>query len=95
MKHVLLRRAASEFFGTFFLLAAVVGSGIMAERLAAGNREPVINFRAGGAGSQFFSVRGETHTGCLPATNDDEMWKIDPSPPGCGANRAQRHTRES
>jgi glycerol uptake facilitator-like aquaporin len=31
------RRIAAEFTGTLFLLAAVVGSGIMAERLAAGN----------------------------------------------------------
>ena len=31
------RRAASEGVGTAFLLAAVVGSGIMAERLAGGN----------------------------------------------------------
>src|SRR5215467_10073779 len=30
-------RLASEFLGTAFLLAAVVGSGIMGERLAAGN----------------------------------------------------------
>ncbi len=33
----MVRRAAAEFLGTAFLLAAVVGSGIMAERLAAGN----------------------------------------------------------
>lgn len=33
----MLRRAASEALGTAFLLMAVVGSGIMAERLAAGN----------------------------------------------------------
>jgi glycerol uptake facilitator-like aquaporin len=32
-----LRRFAAEAFGTSFLLAAVVGSGIMAERLAGGN----------------------------------------------------------
>ncbi len=31
------RRLAAEMLGTAFLLAAVVGSGIMAERLAAGN----------------------------------------------------------
>jgi glycerol uptake facilitator-like aquaporin len=31
------RRAVAEFLGTAFLLAAVVGSGIMAERLAGGN----------------------------------------------------------
>ncbi len=33
----LSRRIAAEFLGTLFLLAAVVGSGIMGERLAAGN----------------------------------------------------------
>ncbi|MEM6513269.1 MAG: MIP/aquaporin family protein [Pseudomonadota bacterium] len=33
----LLRRIAAEFFGTLFLLATVVGSGIMAETLADGN----------------------------------------------------------
>jgi glycerol uptake facilitator-like aquaporin len=33
----LARRAAAEFLGTAFLLAAVVGSGIMAAKLAGGN----------------------------------------------------------
>jgi glycerol uptake facilitator-like aquaporin len=33
----LLRRVVAEFMGTLLLLAAVVGSGIMAEKLAAGN----------------------------------------------------------
>jgi glycerol uptake facilitator-like aquaporin len=33
----LAKRAVAEALGTFFLLAAVVGSGIMAERLADGN----------------------------------------------------------
>jgi len=33
----LTKRVAAEALGTFFLLAAVVGSGIMAERLANGN----------------------------------------------------------
>ncbi len=35
--HSLAQRSAAEFFGTFFLVAAVVGSGIMAERLSGGN----------------------------------------------------------
>lgn len=35
--YTLSRRLASEFLGTAFLLAAVVGSGVMAERLAGGN----------------------------------------------------------
>ena len=33
----LARRAVAELVGTSFLLAAVVGSGIMGDRLAAGN----------------------------------------------------------
>jgi glycerol uptake facilitator-like aquaporin len=37
MRPSLPRRVAAEFTGTLFLLAAVVGSGIMGERLAAGN----------------------------------------------------------
>ncbi|HEV7646452.1 MAG TPA: MIP/aquaporin family protein [Pyrinomonadaceae bacterium] len=37
MRPNLLRRAVAEFTGTAFLLAAIIGSGIMGERLAAGN----------------------------------------------------------
>ncbi|HXX43269.1 MAG TPA: MIP/aquaporin family protein [Candidatus Acidoferrales bacterium] len=37
MKSSLTRRAAAEFTGTAFLVAAVIGSGIMAERLSGGN----------------------------------------------------------
>ena len=37
MKQILARRVVAEALGTAFLLAAVVGSGIMAERLAGGN----------------------------------------------------------
>jgi glycerol uptake facilitator-like aquaporin len=37
MKQSIARRVVAEFVGTLFLLAAVVGSGIMGERLAAGN----------------------------------------------------------
>jgi glycerol uptake facilitator-like aquaporin len=37
MKPTLTRRLAAEFTGTLLLLAAVVGSGIMAERLSGGN----------------------------------------------------------
>jgi glycerol uptake facilitator-like aquaporin len=37
MKTHLLRRLVAEFIGTAMLLAAVVGSGIMAERLSGGN----------------------------------------------------------
>jgi glycerol uptake facilitator-like aquaporin len=37
MKPTLTRRIAAEFTGTLLLLSAVVGSGIMAERLSGGN----------------------------------------------------------
>jgi len=37
MKSSLSRRGAAEFLGTGFLVAAVIGSGIMGERLAGGN----------------------------------------------------------
>lgn len=37
MRQPLAKRVVAEALGTFFLLAAVVGSGIMAERLASGN----------------------------------------------------------
>jgi glycerol uptake facilitator-like aquaporin len=37
MKSNLRARVVAEFLGTGFLVAAVVGSGIMAERLAGGN----------------------------------------------------------
>lgn len=37
MNSTLPRRVVSEFLGTAFLVAAVVGSGIMADRLAGGN----------------------------------------------------------
>ena len=37
MTATLARRAVAEFLGTGFLVAAVIGSGIMGERLAAGN----------------------------------------------------------
>jgi glycerol uptake facilitator-like aquaporin len=37
MSQPLAKRVVAECFGTFFLVAAVVGSGIMAERLANGN----------------------------------------------------------
>ncbi len=37
MRASLQHRIVAEFFGTLFLLAAIVGSGIMGERLAGGN----------------------------------------------------------
>src|ERR1700712_4820088 len=48
----LSRRLAAEFLGTAFLLAVVVGSGIMGERLAGGNQAIALlgNTIATGAG---------------------------------------------
>jgi glycerol uptake facilitator-like aquaporin len=37
MTNSLTRRAAAEFTGTAFLVATIIGSGVMAERLSAGN----------------------------------------------------------
>jgi glycerol uptake facilitator-like aquaporin len=37
MRTALARRITAEFLGTLFLLAAVVGSGIMGDRLSSGN----------------------------------------------------------
>ena len=37
MNHTIAKKLTAEFIGTAFLLATVVGSGIMAERLAGGN----------------------------------------------------------
>lgn len=52
LKPTLLQRLASEALGTAFLLAIVVGSGIMAERLSAGNMAIALlaNTLATGAG---------------------------------------------
>src|SRR6476646_3070848 len=38
MKFALRKRVTAEFLGTAFLVAAVVGSGIMADRLSGGNQ---------------------------------------------------------
>ncbi len=37
MRYSPLQRYSAEFIGTAFLLATIVGSGIMAERLSGGN----------------------------------------------------------
>jgi glycerol uptake facilitator-like aquaporin len=55
MKFNLARRSLAEFLGTTFLLAVVVGSGIMGERLAGGNIAIALlaNTMATGAGLVF------------------------------------------
>ena len=37
MKISLTRRVVAEYFGTAFLVSAVIGSGVMGDRLANGN----------------------------------------------------------
>ena len=51
MKFNLRSRVAAEFFGTAFLLTAVVGSGIMGERLAGGNVAMALLANSAGDGS--------------------------------------------
>ncbi|HTP81740.1 MAG TPA: aquaporin [Alphaproteobacteria bacterium] len=50
------RRVAAEVVGTTFLLAAVVGSGIMAERLAAGNMAVALLANAIATGCALFAL---------------------------------------
>ncbi|TWT22657.1 aquaporin family protein [Luteimonas marina] len=52
----LLRRTAAEALGTAFLLAAVVGSGIMAERLAGGNVALALLANAIATGAVLFAL---------------------------------------
>jgi glycerol uptake facilitator-like aquaporin len=52
----ILRRAAAEALGTAFLLAAVVGSGIMAERLAGGNAAIALLANAIATGGALFAL---------------------------------------
>jgi glycerol uptake facilitator-like aquaporin len=52
----LSRRAAAEGLGTAFLLAAVVGSGIMAERLAQGNLALALLANAIATGSALYAL---------------------------------------
>ncbi len=52
----LARRVAAEALGTAFLLAAVVGSGIMAERLAAGNAAVALLANAIATGCALFAL---------------------------------------
>jgi glycerol uptake facilitator-like aquaporin len=54
--HSLSRRLAAEALGTAFLLASVVGSGIMAERLAAGNSALALLANAIATGAALFGL---------------------------------------
>jgi len=65
MNFNLSARVVAEFLGTAFLLAAVVGSGIMAERLASGNLAivPLANTLATGAALVAFIITFATISG--------------------------------
>lgn len=50
------RKPAAEFIGTAFLLAAIVGSGIMAERLSAGNAAIALLANSVATGAALFAL---------------------------------------
>ncbi len=50
------RRLAAEFLGSTFLLATVVGSGIMGDRLAAGNSALALLGNAGATGAMLYAL---------------------------------------
>ena len=52
----LIRRAIAESLGTAFLLAAVVGSGIMGQRLAGGNDGIALLANTVATGAAFFTL---------------------------------------
>lgn len=56
MNHPLLKRVVAEAVGTALLLAAVVGSGIMGERLAAGNIATALLANALATGAALFAL---------------------------------------
>jgi glycerol uptake facilitator-like aquaporin len=56
MKPSLSRRVVAEFAGTLFLLTAVVGSGIMGERLAGGNAAIVLLTNSVATGAALIAI---------------------------------------
>src|SRR5262245_64342245 len=68
MQFDLARRLAAEALGTFFLVMAVVGSGIMAEKLAGGNEAIALLCNTLPTGAVLFVIitifisRSEEHT---------------------------------
>jgi glycerol uptake facilitator-like aquaporin len=56
MKQSLQRRVIAEFIGTQFLLTAVVGSGIMGERLSAGNMALALLANSIATGAALFAL---------------------------------------
>ena len=56
MRQPLAKRVVAEALGTFFLLAAVVGSGIMAERLANGNTALALLANAAATGAALIAL---------------------------------------
>ncbi|GAA4002574.1 MIP/aquaporin family protein [Sphingomonas humi] len=58
MSPALSRRAAAEALGSFFLFATVIGSGIMAERLASGNVAVALMGNTVATGAMLFALIG-------------------------------------
>jgi glycerol uptake facilitator-like aquaporin len=75
----LTRKFAAEFLGTMFLLAIVVGSGIMGERLANGNNAIALlaNTIATGAGLVFLILSFSNISGSHfnPVVSFTEVWR--------------------
>jgi glycerol uptake facilitator-like aquaporin len=75
----LTRKFAAEFIGTMFLLAVVVGSGIMGERLANGNNAVALlaNTIATGAGLIFLILTFSNISGSHfnPVVSFTEAWQ--------------------
>jgi glycerol uptake facilitator-like aquaporin len=75
----LTRKFAAEFIGTMFLLAVVVGSGIMGERLANGNNAIALlaNTIATGAGLVFLILTFSNISGSHfnPVVSFTEAWR--------------------
>lgn len=75
----LTRKLAAEFLGTAFLLAIVVGSGIMGENLSGGNRAIVLlaNSIATGAGLAFLILSFGDVSGAHfnPVVSLTEAWR--------------------
>lgn len=78
MKYDLKRRAISEGLGTAFLLAAVIGSGIMGERLANGNEAMVLLVNAVATGAALIalisSLEGISGAHFNPVVTLSDVW---------------------
>ena len=82
-----------EWYAAFGIMVTLVWLYLEILRLLSKVRSRqslLLTFPRAALGANFsqFEERGATNMEYLRATSDDEMGKIGPSPPGCGANRA-------